>query len=156
MPLFLEIKPELPVKLANRFCSIDLQGRVKVRINYVSFKTGLGSRNRSRVFLAPWSRSRLKKKQGAGAAWKKSQKPEPEPEKNLPAPQPCFKILNFIFFFIKFDCFFTQIKVKNNKLGRYVVYAYMFVYTLICRCTLHRHSLDSLKRFNNIFSAVVI
>ena len=74
MPLFLEIKPELPVKLANRFCSIDLQGRVKVRINYVSFK-----------------------------------------------------ILNFIFFFIKFDCFFTQIKVKNNKLGRYFVYTYMYI-----------------------------
>ena len=29
------------------------------------------------VFLAPWSRSRLKKKPGAGAAWKKSQEPEP-------------------------------------------------------------------------------
>ena len=49
--------------------------------------TGLGSR--SRVILAPWSRSRLKKnrsrsrfekKSGAGAA------------KNLPAPQPCEKI----------------------------------------------------------------
>ena len=36
---------------------------------------GLGSRSRSRVFLAPWSRSRLKKKAGAGAAWKKSQEP---------------------------------------------------------------------------------
>ena len=30
-----------------------------------------GLRSRSRVFLAPWSRSRLKKKTGAGAAWKK-------------------------------------------------------------------------------------
>ena len=38
---------------------------------------------RSRVFLAPWSRSRsrLKKKPGAGAgaAWEKNQEPEPEP-----------------------------------------------------------------------------
>ena len=33
--------------------------------------------SRSRVFLAPWSRSRLKKKTGAGIAWKKSQEPEP-------------------------------------------------------------------------------
>ena len=34
----------------------------------------------SRVFLAPWSRSRLKKKKtGAGAAWEKNQDPEPEP-----------------------------------------------------------------------------
>ena len=32
---------------------------------------------RSRVFLAPWSRSRLKKKPGAGATLKKSQEPEP-------------------------------------------------------------------------------
>jgi len=34
---------------------------------------------RSRVFLAPWNQSRLKKKPGAGAgaAWKKSQEPEP-------------------------------------------------------------------------------
>ena len=33
----------------------------------------------SRVFLAPWSRSRLKKKPGAGAGWEKNQEPEPEP-----------------------------------------------------------------------------
>ena len=43
------------------------------------------------MFLAPWSRSRLKKKQGAGAAWKKSQEPEPAGEYNLtfalPPPQ---------------------------------------------------------------------
>ena len=48
-----------------------------------------GLESRSRVFLAPWSRSRLKKnrsrsrlekKSGAGAA------------KHLPAPQPCEKI----------------------------------------------------------------
>ena len=29
------------------------------------------------MFLAPWSRSRLKKKPGAGAAWEKNQEPEP-------------------------------------------------------------------------------
>ena len=34
---------------------------------------------RSRVFLAPWSRSRSKKIPGAGAAWEKNQEPEPEP-----------------------------------------------------------------------------
>ena len=44
----------------------------------------------SRVFLAPWGRSRLKKKPGAGAAWKKNQ--EPEPLKNQPALQPSAKI----------------------------------------------------------------
>ena len=36
---------------------------------FLSCFSGLGSR--SRVFLAPWGWSRLKKKQGAGAAWKK-------------------------------------------------------------------------------------
>ena len=41
---------------------------------------GLGSR--SRVFMAPWSRSRLRKKPGAEAL-EKNQKPEP-PQKNMP------------------------------------------------------------------------
>ena len=45
---------------------------------------------RSRVFLAPWSRSRFKKKQEPEPLGKKSQ--EPEPLKNLPAPQPLEKI----------------------------------------------------------------
>ena len=54
----------------------------------IPLKTGLESR--SRVFSAPWSRSRLKKTPGAGAAWKKSQ--EPEPLKIWAAPQPCEKI----------------------------------------------------------------
>ena len=44
-----------------------------------AFTQGWGA-GRSRVILAPWSRSRrrLKKKQGAGAGavWKKSQEPE--------------------------------------------------------------------------------
>ena len=45
------------------------------------------------MFLAPWSRSRLKKKKiGVRAAWKNSQELEPEPLKNEPAPQPCEKI----------------------------------------------------------------
>ena len=48
--------------------------------------------SRSRVFLAPWSRSwsRLKKNQEPEPLGKKSQ--EPEPLKSLPAPQPCEKI----------------------------------------------------------------
>ena len=41
-------------------------------------KPGLGSR----VFLAPWSRSRLKKKRGAGAAWKKKSGAGAEAGKN--------------------------------------------------------------------------
>ena len=41
----------------------------------------------SRVFLAPLSRSRLKKKKpGAGAAWKKSQEPEQLEKKQEPEP----------------------------------------------------------------------
>ena len=43
------------------------------------FCQGAGA-GRSRVFLAHWSRSRLKKIQGAGAAWEKNQEPESEPE----------------------------------------------------------------------------
>ena len=37
---------------------------------------------RSRVFLAPWSRSRLKRKPEAGAAWEKNQEPEPLEKKS--------------------------------------------------------------------------
>ena len=43
------------------------------------------------MFLAPWSRSRLKKKPGAGAgaALEKNQDPEPEPlEKKSQEPEP--------------------------------------------------------------------
>ena len=37
-----------------------------------TYQQGLGARaGRSRLFLSPWSRSRLKKKPGAGAARKK-------------------------------------------------------------------------------------
>ena len=46
----------------------------------------------SRVFLAPWRRSRLKKKTEPGDTWNKSQEPEPEPLKNYLAPQPSWKI----------------------------------------------------------------
>jgi len=45
------------------------------------------------VFLAPWSRSRLKKKQEP-EPFEKSQ--EPEPEKKLPAPQPCYTYIKII------------------------------------------------------------
>jgi len=38
------------------------------------------------VFLAPWSRSRLKKQPGAGAAWKKNQEPEPQKISRLLSP----------------------------------------------------------------------
>ena len=58
------------------------------------------SQSRSRVFLAPWSRSRSKKIPGAGATWEKirsrsrlKKRQEPEPLKNLPAPQPWNKVM---------------------------------------------------------------
>ena len=49
-----------PIGKARRINSYQLSGAA-----------WLGCRSRSRVFLVPWSRSRLKKT-GAGAAWKKS------------------------------------------------------------------------------------
>ena len=73
--------------------------------NYFICIVGLGSR----VFLAPWSRSRLKKKPGAGAAWIKCQ--EPETLNNQPAPQPCEKIKS-----IRKLCF------SYSSLGKIVVF----------------------------------
>ena len=58
------------------------------------FGAGAG---RSRVFLAPWRRSRSSLKKNEEPEQeplrKKSQEPEPEPEKNLPAPQPWKKVI---------------------------------------------------------------
>ena len=55
-------------------------------------QAGLGSR--SRVFLAPWSRSRSKKNTRSRSRLGKNQEPEPEPLKNLPAPQPCPQVIS--------------------------------------------------------------
>ena len=53
------------------FFVLSFKKKISSTISSIYFCTGLGSR--SRVFLAPWNRSRFKKKPGAGAgaAWKK-------------------------------------------------------------------------------------
>ena len=64
--------------------------RKLIKFIYVFQGWGAGA-DRSRVFLAPWSRSRLKKQEPEPLGKKIK---EPEPLKNQPAPQPCWKIRN--------------------------------------------------------------
>ena len=87
---------------------------------------------RSRVFLAPWSRSRLKKKHlepepdslrkkirsRSRSRLKKSQ--EPEPLKNLPAPQPWFH--HYLVYGIRLILFYKGFLryYKCYKIGIYV------------------------------------
>ena len=84
---------------------------------------------RSRVFLAPWSRSRLRKKTGAGAAQKKSQ--EPEPLKNQPALQPCEKIKSIRKLYFSYSSFDKILRFMVKKTIILLVLYFFCSFTLL-------------------------